>query len=47
LYNFQLALARSRADYGKFLARLEGIVGISLTRKSENDPYLPRTEAAP
>ena len=45
-YNFRLALARSRADYGQYLARLEGIVGISLTRKPENDPY-PRTEAAP
>ncbi len=46
-YNFQLALARSRADYGKFLAKLEGIVGISLTRRPENDPNPPRTEAAP
>jgi outer membrane protein TolC len=30
-YNFQLALARARADYGKYLARLERLVGQSLT----------------
>ena len=30
-YNFQLALARARADYGKYLARLEGLAGQSLT----------------
>ena len=46
-YNFQLALARSRADYGKYLAKLEGIVGTSLIRKPENDQQLPRTEAQP
>jgi outer membrane protein, heavy metal efflux system len=46
-YNFQLALARSRADYGKYLAKLEGIVGISLTRKPENDKPMPQPEAAP
>ncbi|MFA5902358.1 MAG: TolC family protein [Desulfobacula sp.] len=34
-YNFQLALARARADYGKFLARLEGLAGQSLTKKEE------------
>ncbi|UCF91226.1 MAG: TolC family protein [Desulfobacterales bacterium] len=33
-YNFQLALARARADYGKFLARLERLVGQSLTVKT-------------
>jgi outer membrane protein TolC len=32
-YNFQLAYARARADYGKYLARLEGFVGLNLTRK--------------
>ncbi|MBF0118984.1 MAG: TolC family protein [Desulfobacterales bacterium] len=32
-YNFQLALARSKADYGKYLARLEGLAGQSLTVK--------------
>jgi outer membrane protein TolC len=32
-YNFNLALARAQADYGKFLARLEKIVGRSLTHK--------------
>ncbi len=46
-YNFQLALARSRADYGKYLAKLEGIVGISLTGKPENDQHTLRPEAAP
>ncbi len=34
-YNFQLALARAKADYGKFLARLEGLAGQSLTKKDE------------
>ncbi len=46
-YNFQLALARSRADYGKYLAKLEGIVGISLTRKQEDDQQSPQPEAKP
>ena len=32
-YNFQLALARAGADYGKTLARLEGLAGQSLTVK--------------
>ena len=36
-YNFQLAYARAQADYGKYLARLEGLVGQNLTRK-ESDP---------
>lgn len=31
LYNFQLALARAQADYGKHFARLEALVGHSLT----------------
>ena len=30
-YNFQLALARAKADYGKNLARLERLVGKSIT----------------
>lgn len=30
-YNFQLSFARARADYGKYLARLERLVGLSLT----------------
>ena len=37
-YNFQLALARAKADYGKFLARLEGLAGQSLTKKDEATP---------
>jgi cobalt-zinc-cadmium efflux system outer membrane protein len=46
-YNFQLALARSKADYGKYLAKLEGIVGISLTQKPEDVHPQPQTEASP
>ncbi|MBI5016228.1 MAG: TolC family protein [Deltaproteobacteria bacterium] len=38
-YNFQLALARAKADYGKFLARLEKLAGRSLTlRAADVDP---------
>lgn len=32
-YNFQLALTRAKADYGKFLAGLEKLTGRSLTEK--------------
>ena len=32
-YNFQLALARARADYGKNLARLERLVGQSISER--------------
>jgi outer membrane protein TolC len=46
-YNFQLALARSRADYGKYMAKLEGIVGISLTHKPEDDQQSLQPEAKP
>ncbi len=31
-YNFQLSLARAKADYGKFLALLEQLVGQSITK---------------
>jgi cobalt-zinc-cadmium efflux system outer membrane protein len=34
-YNFQLALARAKADYGKYLARLEKMLGRSLVRSEE------------
>lgn len=34
-YNFQLALARAKSDYGKFLARLEKFAGRSLTQRDE------------
>ncbi len=40
-YNFQLAYARARADYGKYLARLEGLVGHNLTQKRELQPAAP------
>lgn len=33
-YNFQLALARAKSDYGKFLARLEALAGQSLTESA-------------
>ncbi|MFH1629781.1 MAG: TolC family protein, partial [Pseudomonadota bacterium] len=31
-YNFQLSLARARANYGKYLARLEQLVGQTITK---------------
>ncbi|GAB4258983.1 MAG: TolC family protein [Deferrisomatales bacterium] len=34
-YNFSLALARAKADYGKYLARLERLTGLSLTERAE------------
>ncbi len=36
-YNFQLSLVRAKADYGKYLARLEQIVGQTIT-KNNNGP---------
>lgn len=33
VYNFQLSLARARADYGKALAGLERLAGLDLTRQ--------------
>lgn len=36
-YNFQLALVRAQADYGKYLARLEGLAGQALTRMNPPD----------
>ena len=46
-YNFQLALARSRADYGKYLARLEGVVGICLTSTGEDGGSTPDPSSLP
>jgi outer membrane protein TolC len=37
VYNFQLSLARARADYGKVMARLEQLVGHPLTGRPGND----------
>jgi outer membrane protein TolC len=34
-YNFQLSLARAKADYGRYLAQLERLSGVSLTHKKE------------
>jgi outer membrane protein TolC len=36
-YNFQLALARAEADYGKSVARLERLAGRSLTQRPESE----------
>ena len=36
-YNFQLSLARAKADYGKYLAQMERQSGISLTRRAEDE----------
>jgi outer membrane protein, heavy metal efflux system len=36
-YNFQLSLARAKADYGKYLAQMERTCGVSLTRKAEEE----------
>lgn len=41
-YNFQLALARAKADFGQYLARLEELTGQSLTVKDKT----PRTGMA-
>lgn len=37
LYNFRLSLARAKADYGQYLARLERLVGRSVTRPAEEE----------
>jgi outer membrane protein TolC len=36
-YNFQLALARAKADYGKYLALSERVCGRSLTARSSDN----------
>jgi outer membrane protein TolC len=36
-YNFNLAIARATADYGKYLARLERLIGYRITEKLPND----------
>jgi outer membrane protein TolC len=41
-YNFQLALARADADYGKYLARLEALAGRHLTEKDPAAPAEPK-----
>jgi cobalt-zinc-cadmium efflux system outer membrane protein len=43
-YNFQLSLARAKADYGKYLARLERLVGRSLTESAAGMPETSREE---
>ncbi len=35
-YNFQLSLARAKADYGKYLAQIERLCGLSIIRKIED-----------
>ncbi len=44
-YNFQLSLARARADYGKYLARLEQIVGQTITKNGGGSGDNNRKEA--
>jgi outer membrane protein TolC len=34
-YNFQLSLARAKADYGRYLAQIERLCGLSLTRRAD------------
>jgi outer membrane protein TolC len=41
LYNFQLALSRAHADYGKSLARLERMVGHSITKENDRKGEVP------
>lgn len=38
VYNFQLALTRARADHGKLLARMEQLVGKTVTIRDEDIP---------
>ncbi len=45
VYNFQLALARARADYDKYLARLERLCGTTLV--SRDDSLFKKTETLP
>ncbi len=35
-YNFQVSLARAKADYGRYLAQLERLCGLSLTHKRDH-----------
>ncbi|MDD5759799.1 MAG: TolC family protein [Desulfobulbaceae bacterium] len=44
-YNFQLASARARADYGTFLARLESIAGRPLTERGAKAEEVPPVSA--
>ena len=46
-YNFQLALARARADYGKYLALLEGLAGSCLTQRQASSEEPQHPEATP
>lgn len=45
-YGFQLSLARAKADYGKFLARLEKLAGKGLTGGEAPDPAQAGKEVA-
>lgn len=38
-YNFNLAIARATADYGKYLARLEKLIGHRITEKPPSDGF--------
>lgn len=41
-YNFQLALARAQADYGKYIVKIERLVGRDITRL-DNGPAIDKT----
>jgi outer membrane protein TolC len=38
-YNFNLAIARATADYGKYLARLERLIGHRITETPSNEGF--------
>lgn len=46
-YNFHLALARAKADYGKFLARLESLAGMSLTERETDTKAVDQAGDSP
>jgi len=46
-YNFQLSLARAKADYGKYLAQLERLVGRSLTKREDQTGAKVPQEGSP
>ena len=43
-YNFQLALTRAQANYGKYLARIERLVGQSITKKNKSSKNKKRED---
>jgi outer membrane protein TolC len=41
-YNFNLAIARATADYGKYLAQLERLIGLRITEKPPDVGHRPK-----